>query len=205
MPSNVTYTGQVTFSGETHSNLVCQSSTTVLLTSIAWYIVLGIAVLVTVALVPTVWKLSQRFYSSSRKASLGPDIVDYFGAQEGIAGLDTAEEAAEESIDAGVNDGNSGYIIRPNHKMAFAGKLARECQDHFGFIRDSEPNRLVARKWIQMRMVEMNVRPSHRAGITPFALRLTFIPSRDELDAVRMVASAPVQERLRERDQGVFT
>jgi hypothetical protein len=161
-------------------------------------------VAVAVKLGPTVVRGAATYFSNRKKLEVSPGPADVARADRGIEGLDSGEPI-QELLDVAVPGSPHGLVVRRGRRMCFAGRLAKECQDQFGFIRQTPANEMVARKWMQLRMVELNVRVAHRADVMPYALALFFKPTAASIGAMRMAAARPLEQREEEFEEGVYT
>jgi hypothetical protein len=161
-------------------------------------------VAVAVKLGPTVVRCAATFLSNKRKLEVSPDAADVARAERGIGGLDSTEPI-QDLLDVSVPCNPHGLVVRRGRRLCFAGRLAKECQDQFGLIKPTPANEMVARKWMQLRMVELNVRVAHRADVMPYALALFFKPTAAMIGAMRMSAARPLEQRDEEFEEGVYT
>jgi hypothetical protein len=74
--------------------------------------------------------------------------------------------------------------------------LVQECRNKFPLFRRSEANRLVARKYIYERMVEIGMRPSHVRNALDLAVSLVFTPDEADLDVENFELSHAYRTRI---------
>jgi len=74
--------------------------------------------------------------------------------------------------------------------------LVQECKNKFPLFRRSEANRLVARKFLYERMIEIGMRPAHIRGALDMAVELCFTADATDREVEKFTATLAYRNNL---------
>lgn len=80
--------------------------------------------------------------------------------------------------------------IRPNKQMKYLNCIMAEIKNKFGTPMTTEANRKAIMRFANGIMTKHGLRPTHIKQYLPMLVDLAFVPSQDELNAVRMMTSS---------------
>jgi hypothetical protein len=78
---------------------------------------------------------------------------------------------------------------------AFQAKVIKVAKAEFGYLKRSEANRLMVRKYMRDLMRDRGMRPSHIAHHVDICVAIFFIPSRVDMEAHQIGAARDAHER----------
>jgi len=105
--------------------------------------------------------------------------------------IDADDVADAEEVGLPLNPQN------PRNRFAFVASLVAECKCEIpGLDIETKANRLVVRRWLNNRMTERKMRPTHIRAMLPLAVESVFIPDKYEIEARALRQSRAVQDRV---------
>lgn len=99
------------------------------------------------------------------------------------------------SVDEIGDDDDETFFSVDMSRPRLRGKIIRLAKNEFGLLSRSKANRLMVRKFIRERMVELGMRPSHISDHLDWCTVCVFVPSKREIAAHQMGATLSANVR----------
>jgi hypothetical protein len=153
---------------------------------------------ITVNIKQTAWGVKEFFAPTSVMKRFK---ARWFGVtvpeQSHLAGQLLVEEIDEDFIDTCDDIEYRPDMDNHRYRFSYVSLLASECKQALpGITKETGANRLVAHRWLGVRMRERGMRTKHIKSMLPLAIEAVFIPDKYEVEARMLRQSLPVQNRV---------